>query len=428
MVAMSVTQPVKGTRDFYPEDMAFRNWLYRQIRDVSEGFGYQEFEAPFLERLELYAAKSGEELVKEQAFVFPDRSGDLIALRPELTLGLARMIAARSKTLGTPIRWWSFGPFWRYERPQKGRTREFFQWNIDLLGPESPVADAEIASIGAAFFRRVGLGPDVIRILVNDRRLAEAGLQRLGLPPDRRTEIFRLIDRRDKLESPVWEKLAYEAGLSAAQLNGLQQMLGNHEAWKESPELTIFFDAVNALGCEDYVSFDPTVIRGLDYYTGVVFEARDRRGEYRAILGGGRYDNLVADVGGDRIGGTGFAMGDVVVGLVLSTYGARPALPVSPAQVLVACFDEATQRDALTLSQELRQGALRVELYPEAGRLARQYKYADRQGIAFVALVGPDELEAGKVVLKEMASGEQQTVDRPVAAARLREKLGLERS
>ena len=290
------------------------------------------------------------------------------------------------------------------------------------------MADAEIASIGAAFFRSVGLGPDIIRILVNDRRLAEAGLQRLGLPPDRRTEIFRLIDRRDKLDLPVWEKMARRSRTSDAQLSGLQEMLGNREAWKESPELTVFFDAVNALGCEDYVAFDPTVIRGLDYYTGVVFEARDRRGEYRAILGGGRYDNLVADVGGDRIGGTGFAMGDVVVGLVLSTYGARPALPASPAQVLVACFDEATQRDALTLSQELRQGALRVELYPEPGKLARQYKYADRQGIPFVVLVGPDELEAGTIVIKEMASGEQQTVNRPLAAARLREKLGLERS
>ncbi len=142
-------QSVKGTRDFYPEQMAFRTWLYGKVREVSERFGYQEWEAPFLETLELYAARSGEELVKQQAFVFQDRGGDEITLRPELTPSLARVIAARQAQLGKPLRWWSFGPFWRYERPQKGRSREFFQWNIDLLGPENPNADAELAAAAA---------------------------------------------------------------------------------------------------------------------------------------------------------------------------------------------------------------------------------------------------------------------------------------
>ena len=167
---MTAIASVKGTRDFYPEDMAFQRWLYASIRAVSEQFGYQEYDGPFLERVELYAARSGDELVREQSFVFPDRSGELIALRPELTPSLARMIAARSKVLPRPIRWWSFGPFWRYEQPQRGRSREFFQWNIDLLGVNSPEADAEIAAIAAAFLRRVGLGPDAVRIFINNRR------------------------------------------------------------------------------------------------------------------------------------------------------------------------------------------------------------------------------------------------------------------
>src|SRR3990172_2702192 len=149
--SMGSIQPVKGARDFYPEDLALRRWLYEQIRAVSEQFGYQEYDGPFLERVDLYEARSGDELVREQAFVFPDRSGELIALRPELTPSLARMIAARGKALLRPIRWWSFGPFWRYEQPQRGRSREFFQWNIDLLGVNSPEADAEIAAIAAAF-------------------------------------------------------------------------------------------------------------------------------------------------------------------------------------------------------------------------------------------------------------------------------------
>jgi len=176
--------PVKGTRDFYPEDMAVRSWLYQKVRLVSESFGYQEYEAPFIEKIDLYAAKSGEELVKEQAFVFPDRGGELITLRPELTLSLARMVAQKQKELVFPLRWWSFGPFWRYERPQKGRTREFFQWNIDIIGVDTPEADAEIISVCAAFFVEDGLSPSQVRILVNNRNLMEQKLAAIGIGKD----------------------------------------------------------------------------------------------------------------------------------------------------------------------------------------------------------------------------------------------------
>ncbi len=155
---------VKGTRDFYPEEMAIRSWLYQTLREVSESFGYQEYDGPFLEKIDLYAAKSGEELVKEQAFVFPDRGGDLITLRPELTPSLARMVAQRQRQLTFPLRWWSFGPFWRYERPQKGRTREFFQWNIDLIGANSPESDAELVAICVAFFKKNRFEPDQVGV------------------------------------------------------------------------------------------------------------------------------------------------------------------------------------------------------------------------------------------------------------------------
>src|SRR5512137_540366 len=167
-------QSVKGTRDYYPEEMAVRNFLYETARKVSESFGYQEWDAPFLETIELYAAKSGEELVNKQSFVFPDGGGDLIALRPELTPSLARLVAQRQKQLVYPLRWWTWGPCWRYERPQKGRTREFFQWNIDLIGVNSPYADAELVAIGAEFFRSVGLSAQQINILVNNRKLIDS--------------------------------------------------------------------------------------------------------------------------------------------------------------------------------------------------------------------------------------------------------------
>ncbi len=195
----NIIQPLKGTRDFYPQQMAIRTWLYGKIRKISESFGYQEYDGPFLESINLYAAKSGEELVKEQSYVFPDRSGDLITLRPELTPSLARMVAQKQAQLIFPLRWWSFGPFWRYERPQKGRSREFFQWNIDLIGIDTPEADAELISIIASFFEEIGLSPQQIRIMVNNRKLIDAELSELGIPPEKHIGLFKIIDRRNKL-------------------------------------------------------------------------------------------------------------------------------------------------------------------------------------------------------------------------------------
>src|SRR3972149_2865786 len=197
-------RPIKGTRDFYPAEMAFRTWLYGKMRAPSQRFGYQEWEAPILESLDLYAAKSGEELVKEQSFVFTDRGGDTITLRPELTPSLARMVAQKQHELPRPIRWWSFGPFWRYERPQKGRTREFFQWNIDLLGVDSPYVDAELVAVLVEFFRSVGLSAAQVVIKVNNRKLMEAQIKALGLEADKIDGVYKLIDKLDKLPADKW--------------------------------------------------------------------------------------------------------------------------------------------------------------------------------------------------------------------------------
>ncbi len=406
----TLIQPVKGTRDFYPEQMAFRTWLYHAIRTVSEQFGYQEYEGPLLEPIALYVAKSGEELVKEQSFVLTDRGGDELALRPELTPTLARMVAQRQHQLTLPIRWWSFGPFWRYERPQKGRTREFFQWNIDLIGTESIVADAEIVAIGAEFFRLVGLGPEAVKIQVNSRRLMNAELQTMGIGGEMTLTAFRVIDKREKMRPAEWEAYAGEVGLSAAQIADLKRMLSDSALWRKAEELVIFFEALRDFGAEAYVEFDPSIVRGLDYYTGIVFEARDRQAEGRAILGGGRYDNLVADVGGAPLPGVGFAMGDVVIELVLEKYGRLPRLPLSPTQVLVTLFDAALAPQARQQAGELRRAGLKVELYPEPAKLNKQLKYADQKAIPIVVIIGPDEAAAGQATVRDMRANQQQTV------------------
>lgn len=421
---MNAIPSVKGTRDFYPEDLAFRNWLLQQIRTVSEKYGYQEFDGPFLESLDLYAAKSGEELVKEQSFVFPDRSGEMIALRPELTPSLARMIAARSREMPFPIRWWSFGPFWRYERPQRGRTREFFQWNIDILGIETPESDAEIVAVAADFFRLIGLSPDQVRIQVNNRELMEKLLADIGISGDLTSAVFKLIDRADKLSNEDWQAYASKQGLDQSKTEQLQAMLASKDAWKDWEDLVTFFDICDSLGIADYVVFDPGVVRGLDYYTGTVFEARESENQFRAILGGGRYDDLVSAVGGDRIPATGFAMGDVILKLVLEAYEAAPDLRANPAQVLVPTFDGDSRKDALELARELRAGGLKVEWYPKPDRLAKQLKYANRYGVPIVAIIGPDELARGEVSVKDMRSGSQVGVKRESLVAKIKEMLG----
>ncbi len=424
-MAKKIIGSVKGTRDFYPEKMAVRTWLYRTLKEVSESFGYQEYEGPILETLDLYAAKSGEELVKEQSYVFEDRGGDLITLRPELTPTLARMVAQRQKQLHFPLRWWSFGPFWRYERPQKGRLREFFQWNVDMLGADSPEADAEMMAVIAHFFRRVGLTPEMVQIRVNNRRLMDAQFERIGVPAEGRMAVSNWVDRRQKMSPEAWQAYGRDIGLTEAQIHDLTAVLDDPDLWQQSDELVRFFRAVEALGVREYVSYDAGIVRGLLYYTGTVFEAQEMAGDIRrAVLGGGRYDNLLADVGGDPLSGIGFAMGDVVITLVLEKYGLLPeSVGAHPAQVMVAVFGEDMLLTSLQLASELRQAGLNVLTYPKAAKLGKQFKYANRLGVPVVALIGEEEAANGAVAVKNMATGEQVVVPRSQAAEKVRQFL-----
>jgi len=419
----NVIPAVKGTREFYPEDMALRTWLYSQIRQVSECFGYQEYDGPFLETIDLYAAKSGEELVKEQSFVFPDRGGNLITLRPELTPSLARLVAQRQQQFTYPLRWWSFGPFWRYEKPQKGRTREFFQWNIDLIGCNTPEADAELVAICANFFKQIGLTPDEAKILVNDRRLVERQLDGIGIVPELRANVLRLMDRRDKMRTEDWRSYANEEGFSNNQVDGLEWMLSDKEAYQNSAELIRFFSALEAMQVSDYVQYDPRIVRGLDYYTGIVFEARDAGEQSRAILGGGHYDNLVADVGGDPLPGVGFAMGDVVILILLAELGKLPKLEIQPAKVLVTVFDDSLMAYSLAIAESLRGVGLAVQTFPEAVKLTRQIKFADRTGIPLAVIAGPEEFEKQLVQVKDLRSGLQEDMPLKEAAEKIQAML-----
>jgi histidyl-tRNA synthetase len=327
------------------------------------------------------------------------------------------MIAAKQGELAFPVRWWSFGPFWRYEQPQKGRTREFFQWNIDMLGVSSPEADAELIAVGATFLRSVGLSPELAAIYVNNRRLMDSEFDALDIPQEKRLEVSNMVDRRTKMEPAKWDTYVLDGGLSQTQLDGLKAVLGNFDLWKKSDELVRLFSALEALGVKEYVKFDPNIMRGLLYYTGTVFEAFDTSGSVkRAILGGGRYDNLLADVGGQPLSGVGFAMGDVVMGIVLQEKGLLPEFIPSPAPVLVTIFEESLQRESYSLAAELRSAGLNVLCYPEPVKLQKQFKFADKMKARIVVTVGPDEAASGQVAIKNLVSGEQVIVKRETAA------------
>jgi histidyl-tRNA synthetase len=423
MAKRDVIRSVKGTRDYYPEEMGVRTWLYRKMRQVSEAFGYSEWEGPLLETVELYAAKSGEEIVNKQSYVFADRGGDKITLRPELTPTLARMVAARQPQLTFPLRWWSFGPFWRYERPQKGRTREFFQWNIDMIGDPSPEADAELIAIAAIFLKQVGLEPGEAKILVNNRTLMEREIEALGIDAETRADVFLLIDRKDKMNRDAWLAYAAEIGLSEGQTAGIETLIQDKDLWQKSEELKRIFTALDSYDVTDYVEFAPQIIRGLLYYTGTVFEAWDTAGDFRALFGGGRYDNLVGDVGGEPVGGVGFAVGDLVISLLLEKLGKLPSFGGTPASIFITLFEDSLSDEMVALSQELRSAGFKVTNNLSAGKLGKQFKYADRIGARLALVVGPDELANQQVTVKDLASGEQQTVSRSDLENTLRQLL-----
>ena len=405
-------QRVKGTREFYPEDMAFRSWLNRQIKQVSESFGYQEYDGPFLEKIDLYAAKSGEELVKEQAFVFTDRSGGLVTLRPELTPSLARMVAQKQNELVYPLRYWSFGPFWRYEQPQKGRSREFFQWNIDLLGPEKSVADLELLLVCISFFRQIGLTSDKAKIFINNRKLMEEQLEKVGFSDKMKAIAFKLIDRQDKMSPSAWHDFALDQGLSEENVSQLENLLGNYDLWKESEDLRLLFESLKALGYDDYIVYDPHIIRGILYYTGNVFEAKDTAKDGRAILGGGRYENLVSDVGGKPLAGVGFAMGDVMIKVILEKYGLLPNLNPQPAATVVTVFSPELFEKSNEIAIQLRESGVNAICYPEPAKIDKQLKYANRIGAKVAIVIGPDEAEKNQVAIKSLTNHNQIIVDK----------------
>ncbi len=415
------TQSVRGTRDFYPDDMALRNWLFERWRAASRRAGFVEVDGPVLEPLDLYIEKSGPEIA-DQLYWLEDKSGRRLALRPEFTPTLARMIAARQAALPTPIRWFNISRCFRYERAQKGRLREFYQWNVDLIGLDEFHADAESISVAVDALKDMGLTPDDVEVRISDRRLLSELMQHLDIAAESVPAVFGVLDKRDKVATEALQAMLAEAGLQATQREGLErilswQTLGDIDAAElATPEVAEAADALKHLfatladyGIADWCRFDIGIVRGLAYYTGPVWEVYDRKGEFRAIFGGGRYDHLLADVGGRPMPACGFACGDAVLGLLLKERGLGPPAQRA-AQYFVASAQEGKRSDVLLVVRHLRRRNRATQFDLRGGTLKRQMKRAADAGARFVAIVTAEFAESRRVTLRDMDSGEQRDV------------------
>lgn len=411
-----------GFRDFPPEDFALRAHIQDAWRRVARRYGFQEYDAPPLESLDLYVEKSGEEIVG-QLYNFVDKGDRPVALRPEMTPSLARMLGERSRSLSKPIRWFAMPQLFRYERAQRGRLREHFQWNVDIVGEGNVAADAEVLAVAIDGLRELGLTADDFMARVSDRRLLTALLAAIGVEEAKLGAAFAVIDKIERLpEEKADHLLADQAGLDAGQIGALRDLLqvagieeldeafgGRAAVASELRRMRQYIDTLDAMGLGDFVQLDLRIVRGLAYYTGIVFELFDREGELRAICGGGRYDRLLELVGGDPHPAVGFGMGDVVLGELLADRGLVPPYARSVDYFIVPVTPD-ERPDALRLAHDLRDRGYSVSYGLKEQAVGKQMKTAAREGARTVLVLGPEELEKGVVVARDMTSGEQQEI------------------
>jgi histidyl-tRNA synthetase len=427
-------QSPKGTRDFYPAEMAVRRRIEAAWRDASVAFGFDEIDGPTFEHLELYTAKSGEGIVNE-LFSFRRAGGsDDYALRPEFTPTLARMAAARAAQLPVPIKWFAVPNFFRAERPQRGRLREFYQWNVDLLGAEGPAIDAEVIGVAVAALARLGLKHTDVRVKISHRVAAAKLVRALGVAEESVAGAFELLDRRDKMPPEEFTKRAAALGLAGDALARFESAVRTRVqvgedlgvlasaagiAAAELGELAALRDALVAADLASWCEFDLGIVRGLAYYTGTIFEIHEASGGERAIAGGGRYDGLVELFGGPKTPAMGFGMGDVVLGLVLADRGLLPKdgneLLPRPDAFVVSAGEPAADAELPRLVARLRADGFHVRhSYKATRNVGKLLADASKQRARFAVILGA-ELAEGRAMLKDLASGEQ----RPVVLAEL---------
>ena len=412
------TQPYKGTRDFYPDDMRLRNWFFGNIRASLQRAAFEEYNGPMLESLEMYIAKSGEEIANEQTYNFTDRGGRRLAVRPEMTPTVARLVAAKIGELNFPLRWFSIPNLYRYERPQRGRLREHWQVNVDIFGCDGYEADLEVISTAIMLLRGFEADESMFKVHINNRRFFNDVIAALAGPDaEGSRRVSKVVDRKNKVPRESYEKDMAELGIDGdkiAQIDALYNMDVEQAAAlcpesRGAQELLELFGALKSAGLDKYCVFDFGIIRGLDYYTGTVFEVFDQAPENnRAMFGGGRYDNLVGlFVKNTNITGVGFGFGDVTLENFLVTHELVPDLYGQETKILVTRFDDVPYEKYLALTDKLREAGVTASLYLGSKKFGKQIDYALKGRYTHVAIMGASELEAGIVKLKNLGTREE---------------------
>ncbi|MEE2599538.1 MAG: histidine--tRNA ligase [SAR324 cluster bacterium] len=411
-------QPVKGTRDFFPDEMRMRNWLFQVWRSVSEQAGFEEYDTCVLEHEELYIRKAGDEISK-QLYSFEDKGGRRLSLRPEMTPSLARLVLQRTKSLLFPIKWFSMPQCFRYERMTKGRRREHFQWNADIIGQPDMVAEAEILMLLISACESMGLSAKDIRVFINDRRILNAILSQLNVTEKLHSAILVIMDKRDKVSHETLDTMLKDVGMTSSQVQHLNEYLTktNLQELKEElqhtegiDELQHLLQLMDTAGYSDYLQFDISIVRGLSYYTGAVFEINSPEKQHRAICGGGRYDSLLSTYGGKSMPAVGFGFGDVVVLDVLRELERFPELTRTLDYTIIP-FDNEQVGIALKIANELRSKGAIVDCNFSMKKMKKSLHEANESGAKFAILLFPEELKQEKVVIRDMQLREQNPIN-----------------
>jgi histidyl-tRNA synthetase len=425
------TEPYKGVRDFYPADMAVQNYIFSTMKKVVESFGYSEYGASVLEYADLYKAKSGEEIVNEQTYTFTDKGDREVSLRPEMTPTVARMIAGKLKEFSFPLRWYSIPNLFRYEQPQKGRTREHWQLNVDIFGVKNINAEVEVIYIASEILRAFGLKDNNFEIRINNRKVVNYIINELfTLSEEIGYKVVKLIDKKSKMkpgefESSIQELIPERSSEFLTLLNSknfeefVSHLPKNAQVHEGIIEIKDLLKKLEELGITNTV-FDQSLMRGFDYYTGIVFEFFDTNPENRrSVFGGGRYDDLLAIFDKEKVPAVGFGTGDVIIRDVLETYKLLPT--ILPASNLYICtFNNESISYAQDLAQKLRSDGIKVSVDYSNKKIGDQIKYADKNKIPFIICVGDDEVKTGKLKLKELSTGKEYSVTDAEIAAKIK--------
>ncbi|MFX0049095.1 MAG: histidine--tRNA ligase [Candidatus Hermodarchaeota archaeon] len=425
------TQPLRGMEDYYPADLRETNWIIDTIRDVADLYSFEEFESPKLEPIEIFAAKSSDELVNDQSFIVEKKKGEKLILIPELTPSLARMITAKYQELKKPIRWISVPTCYRYERPQKGRRREFKQINMDILGEDSLYADLEIFNIIVDIFSEFGATSEQFQIYFNNRRFIDSVCELiLHIPKEKIPMVYKILDKADKMEESEYEKyildnfhdeMIIQGIFKLKDATSLEDLLIRFDDIPQKfydskgyKELITFIRLLEDDEISEYCSFSPGVVRGLDYYTGIVYEVFDTgKDNIRSIFGGGRYDDLLSLFSDEKITGTGFGMGVLMFSLFLKTYDLIPAEIREKDYtdtIYIASINDNVSNYALKLSKMIRAEDFPCIVDYRFSNLKNQLSKANELGVLIALIIGPKEMEQDEVTVKNMKTEEQVTI------------------